>query len=114
MSDVELKTEREMTRHEAAERLRSIAAALDSGDRAEIAVDGATVKVRVPDRVRAELELEVDGDEVELEIELTWSISGGPGPGEPAAPPSSGAASAAPQTAEPTPGRQAAAVPEGS
>ncbi len=73
MADIEVKREQELSRHEAAGRLRAFAAALDDGGAVEIDLGGGTVKLHVPEMVRAELEIELDGNEVELEMELKWS-----------------------------------------
>jgi amphi-Trp domain-containing protein len=73
MADVEVTREQELSRQEAAERLRAFAAALEDGGAVEIDLGGSKVKMHVPEIVRAELEIEIDGNEVELEIELKWS-----------------------------------------
>ncbi len=75
MTDFELKREQNMTRHEAADRLRALAAALDAAGQVHIDLAGSTVKVQMPEQLSAELEIEIDGDEVELELELKWSRS---------------------------------------
>jgi amphi-Trp domain-containing protein len=75
MSDVEFSRKQTLTRHEAADRLSALAAALaDRGD-VEVELGASTLKLRVPDHVRCEVEVEVDGDEVELEVEFTWSTA---------------------------------------
>lgn len=94
MSDVELKRKQTLTRHQAAERLRAFAAALDDGGHVELDISGTTLKVHVPEQVRAEFEIEVDGDEIELELELKWSTSP-----EPAAAEATGAEPAATKAA---------------
>lgn len=75
MSDVEISRTESLTRHEAAKRLASLAAALGDGGHVEIELGASRVKLHVPDHVRCEVEVEVDGDEVEFEVELKWSTS---------------------------------------
>jgi amphi-Trp domain-containing protein len=75
MSDLEISRKQILTRHEAAERLSALAAALaDRGD-VEVDLGASTLKLSVPDHVRCEVEVEVDGDEVELEVEIKWSTT---------------------------------------
>lgn len=84
MSDVEVKRTETLTRHEAAERLSALAAALAKGGHVEVALGASKLKLHVPDSVRCEVEVEVDGDEVELELELKWSTTPEPAPATPA------------------------------
>jgi amphi-Trp domain-containing protein len=80
VSDVEVSRTESLTRHEAARRLSTLAAALADGGDVEVELGASTLKLHVPDHVRCEVEVEVDGDEVELEVELKWSTSPDPAP----------------------------------
>ena len=75
MSDVEVSRTESLTRHEAARRLSTLAAALADGGRVEVELGASKLTLHVPDRVECEVEVEVDGDEVELELELKWSTA---------------------------------------
>lgn len=75
MSDVEISRTDAVSRHQAADRLAALAAALRDGGYVEVELGASTLKLHVPDQLRCEIEVEVDGDEVEFEMELTWSTA---------------------------------------
>jgi amphi-Trp domain-containing protein len=97
MSDVEISRTEAVTRHQAANRLAALAAALRDDGYVEVELGASTLKLHVPDHLSCEVEVEVDGDEVELEVELKWSIAASPIASAPAA----AAVGAAEQTAKP-------------
>jgi amphi-Trp domain-containing protein len=74
---LELKQRQELSREEAAARLRAIADELSSGNDVVFESDGMRIVGMVPDDVRLKLEFEIGGDETEFEIELTWATRGG-------------------------------------
>jgi amphi-Trp domain-containing protein len=78
VSDVEVSRTESLTRHEAADWLSALAAALGNGGQVKVEMGASTLKLHVPENVRCEVEVEIDGDEVELEVELKWSTSAGP------------------------------------
>ena len=70
---LELKQKDELSREEAAARLRVIADELASGNDVVFERDGLRFVAKVPDTLRLKLEFEVDDDGgTEFEIELTW------------------------------------------
>lgn len=84
MSDIEVSRTESLTRHEAADWLSALAAALGDGGEVKVELGASKLKLHVPEHVRCEVEVEVDGDEVELEVELKWSTSAGSSPAKPA------------------------------
>jgi amphi-Trp domain-containing protein len=92
MSDVEISRTEAVTRHQAANRLAALAAALRDDGSVEVELGASTLKLHVPDHLSCEVEVEVDGDEVELEVELKWSIAASPIASMPAQPAVVGAA----------------------
>lgn len=60
-----------LSREEAADRLRGIADQLSRHNRLDFKRDGLKFVVDVPDQVEIEVELEV-GEQNELEIEIRW------------------------------------------
>lgn len=73
MSDlIELKEKTQVSREEAAARLREIADQLARHNNLEFERGGMTIKAKVPDLVNLKLEFEISEDETEMEIELTW------------------------------------------
>ncbi len=73
MSDlIELKEKTQVSREEAAGRLREIADQLARHNNLEFERGGMTIKAKVPDQVNLKLEFEISEDETEMEIELTW------------------------------------------
>ena len=82
MADVELERKEKLTRQQAADWLSTLSRAFARGGEVELPVGHSTLKLRLPDEVRAEFEIEIDGDEVEVEVEFTWSTKattdGGP------------------------------------
>src|SRR5689334_18210107 len=75
MSDVKVKHEVELSRHEAARWLADLSTALAGDGDVSLDLAGSTVQLSVPGRLRCEAEVEVEGDEVELELELSWSTA---------------------------------------
>jgi amphi-Trp domain-containing protein len=74
MSDVKVEYEQRISREEAAAWLSQLARAFAGDHDAEVPFGPGTVKLHVPENMRAELEVEVEDDEVEIEIEFTWSL----------------------------------------
>jgi len=75
MSDVKVEYEQTISRDDAAALLSQLARAFHGDHDAEFPFGPGTVKLNVPESIRAELEVEVEGDEVEVEIEFTWPLS---------------------------------------
>lgn len=61
----------QMSREDAAARLRAIADVLARNNQIELERDGRRITVAVPDQVELKVEVEV-GEENELEIEISW------------------------------------------
>ncbi|HKR98675.1 MAG TPA: amphi-Trp domain-containing protein [Candidatus Dormibacteraeota bacterium] len=72
MDLVEIKQKEQVSREEAAARLRDLADQLARHNDLEFERDGISFKVRVPDEVQLKVEFEVEDDGSELEVELTW------------------------------------------
>lgn len=73
MSDlIEIKEKVQVSREEAAARLREIADQLARHNDLEFERGGMHIKAKVPDQVHLKLEFEIGEDETEMEIELTW------------------------------------------
>ncbi|MFE1551985.1 amphi-Trp domain-containing protein [Streptomyces sp. NPDC058718] len=83
MKDLKFERKSSLSRHEAADQLTLLAAALREGGEAELKLGAGTLNLRIPEEFRSEVELEVGDGEIELEIELKWSTRG---PREAAAP----------------------------
>ncbi|MGW6389777.1 amphi-Trp domain-containing protein [Streptomyces sp. NPDC055103] len=83
MKDLKFERKRSLSRHEVADQLAALAAALREGGEAELELGSGTLSLRIPDELRSEVEFEVGDGEIELEIELKWSTRG---PRETAAP----------------------------
>ena len=82
MADVKVERKQSLSREDAATWLHALSRAFAHGGEVELPIgDGGTVKLHLPDEVRAEFEVEVDGDEVEVEVEFKWSTSGSGGSG---------------------------------
>jgi amphi-Trp domain-containing protein len=73
----ELQQKQQLSREEAAARLRAIADELASGNDVVFESDGMRIVGRVPDEVRLKLEFEIGAEETEFEIELTWATNAG-------------------------------------
>ncbi|MCF3939824.1 MULTISPECIES: amphi-Trp domain-containing protein [Gordonia] len=73
MSDelFEHETTTEMTREEAAQRLRDLADAISRHNEVSYVENNKTVRVDIPPMVRLTVEIE-RGDESEIEIEISW------------------------------------------
>ncbi|MAU81926.1 amphi-Trp domain-containing protein [Gordonia sp. Z-3] len=73
MSDelFEHETTTEMTREEAAQRLRDLADAISRHNEVSYVENNKTVRVDIPPTVRLTVEIE-RGDESEIEIEISW------------------------------------------
>jgi amphi-Trp domain-containing protein len=73
MSDlIEIKEKVQVSREDAAARLREIADQLARHNDLEFERGGMRIKAKVPDQVNLKLEFEIGDDETEMEIELTW------------------------------------------
>lgn len=72
MDIIEIEQKENVSRAEAAERLKAIAEVLAGDEDIEFERGGMKVKVHVPDEVHLKIEVEVETDERELEIELKW------------------------------------------
>jgi amphi-Trp domain-containing protein len=72
MDLVEITQKEQVSREEAAARLRDLADQLARHNDLEFERDGISFKVRVPDEVQLKVEFEVEDDGSELEVELTW------------------------------------------
>lgn len=73
MSDlIELKEKVQVSREEAAARLRDIADQLSRHNNLEFERGGMHIKAKVPDEVHLKLEFEIGDDKTEMEIEITW------------------------------------------
>ena len=70
---LKLKEKDQLSREQAAARLRAIAHELASGNDVVFEHDGKRFVAKVPDRVELKLEFEVGEDESEFEIELSWA-----------------------------------------
>jgi len=64
--------EAELSREEAAQRLRALADQLASKNGLELERSGKRIFVKVPDRVTLSIEVEGGEDGTEVEIELSW------------------------------------------
>jgi len=74
MSDVKVEYEQRISRDDAAAWLSQLARAFAGDDEAEVPFGPGTVKLHVPETLRAELEVEIEDDEVEIEIEFKWPL----------------------------------------
>ena len=74
---LELQQKQQLSREEAAARLRAIADELASGNDVVFESEGMRIVGKVPDDVRLKLEFEIGADETEFEIELTWATRAG-------------------------------------
>ncbi|MEU2155422.1 amphi-Trp domain-containing protein [Streptomyces sp. NPDC019396] len=72
MKDLKFEQKRSLSRHEAADQLESLAAALRQGEDAELELGPGKLSLRIPDDLRSEIEVEVSSDGIELEIEFKW------------------------------------------
>lgn len=68
----EVTEEQELSREDAAERLRALADQLARNNEVAFVREGVRYTVKVPKTVRFNLEIEVGGDGGEIEVELTW------------------------------------------
>lgn len=67
----EHETETELTREEAAQKLRELADAIARHNEVSFVQNNKTVRVDIPERVKMKVEIE-RGEDSELEIELSW------------------------------------------
>ena len=72
MDLLEISSEQDMSREQAAELLRQIADQLARHNQLEYQHHGKKLIVEVPNQVSVEVELEVESDESSLEIEISW------------------------------------------
>ncbi|MFD7610129.1 amphi-Trp domain-containing protein [Streptomyces sp. NPDC059828] len=72
MKDLKFEQKRSLSRHEAADQLESLAAALRQGEDAELELGPGKLSLRIPDDLRSEIEVEVSSEGIELEIEFKW------------------------------------------
>ena len=69
---MEITEKEQVTRAEAAARLRALATALAKKGEVEYERGDLSFSIDVPDKVDCKIEIETDGDEWELEVELKW------------------------------------------
>ncbi len=69
---MEITEKEQVSRTEAAARLRTLATALAKGKEVEYERGDLSFSIDVPDKVDFKLEIEVQDDEWELEVELKW------------------------------------------
>lgn len=72
MALIEIETERQMSREEAAKLLHELADSLERHNDVSFKQDGLQFRVQVPDEVSVEFEIEIGDDESSIEVELTW------------------------------------------
>jgi amphi-Trp domain-containing protein len=72
MALLEIETEQQLRREEAAERLRQLADALSRHNEVELTRDGRRYKIEVPDQVDYSFEVEITEDGGEVEVEIKW------------------------------------------
>ena len=72
MDLLEITEKENLSREDAAARLRALADALARHNEVEFDRGGLRFTVHVPDEVEYKLEIEIDEEERELEIELKW------------------------------------------
>ena len=72
MDLVEISQKEQVTREQAAARLRELADMLARHNDVEFDRNGVHMKVHVPDEVQLKVEFEIEDDGSELEIEHTW------------------------------------------
>ena len=72
MDLVELKEKSQLSREDAAARLREIADELASGNDIVMVRGDLRFVAPVPDQVNLKIEFEIEDDGTEFEIELTW------------------------------------------
>lgn len=75
MSDVKVERKEAVSRAEAAAWLSVLSKAFAGGGHVDLPLGPGTVRLHIPDQVRAEFEVEVEGDEVEVELEFKWSTA---------------------------------------
>jgi amphi-Trp domain-containing protein len=69
---IELTERTELTREEAAARLRQLADQLSRHNEVAFSRNGVRYAIEVPDAVTLKVEVEIGNDESEIEVELTW------------------------------------------
>ncbi len=72
MDVLEIADKETLVREAAAERLRSIADALERHNGLRLQREGKIIDVRVADAVEFELEVEIETDGSSIEIEISW------------------------------------------
>lgn len=72
MDLIEHESESQMSREEAAQKLRELADQLARHNQVEFDNDGLKYSVKVPDQVTFALEIEVGEDGSEIEVEIRW------------------------------------------
>lgn len=72
MDLIEHESESQMSREEAAQKLRDLADQLARHNQVEFDNDGLKYSVKVPDQVTFALEIEVGEDGSEIEVEIRW------------------------------------------
>ena len=75
---MEITEKEQVTRAEAAARLRALATALAKKGEVEYERGDLSFSIDVPDKVDCKIEIETDGDEWELEVELKWGTKTAP------------------------------------
>ena len=72
MDLIEIAEKEQLSREDAAARLRALADALAQNNEVAFERGGMRITVHVPDEVSLKLEVEVGDEGSELEVELTW------------------------------------------
>ena len=72
MDLIDVSDEQQMSREDAAARLRALADELARHNEVPFTREGVRYSVRVPDQVTFKLEIELGDDGSEIEVELTW------------------------------------------
>jgi amphi-Trp domain-containing protein len=71
-SMIEVETEEELSREEAAAKLRAIADQLSKQNQVSFSKGGLPMTAKVPAKVKLSVEVEITDDGGELEVEITW------------------------------------------
>jgi amphi-Trp domain-containing protein len=75
MADFTHKETEHFTRQQTAQRLRSLADAIDARGACEFNIDGDAITIPVGDGVRVRRKLKSKGEHFSIELDLSWSTS---------------------------------------